>query len=338
MNPSPFISVVMPVYNCALYIEEAVNSILNQTFTDFELIIIDDASTDGTTDILKKYTDPRIITLYKTLNQGVSSATNEGFRLANGKYIARMDADDIAVKERFEKQVRILEQNKKILVCSSWVQHFGKSSSLIKFKETHEEILSELLIQCSICMPASMFRREELEGYFYEENKHSGEDYDFWTKIAWKGEFYNIQEALLLYRVHDTQASKIYKPQQIVDDIQIQLSLLKKLAYDKDKYPDTLITKMRLLNATLSIEDLVLFLEWIKELISLNDKTRIFPHKEFKAVLKRIRRSLIYSLYFKQTGITKEWRAKALLLLPLNELLFVLTTKGREIRKRLLRK
>jgi sarcosine oxidase delta subunit len=251
-----------------------------------------------------------------------------------------MDGDDIAVKERFEKQLGILENNPSILVCGSLVQYLGGTNNVVPYKEFHREIITELLLNCSICMGTAMFRRKELKRYFYDESKSSGEDYDFWTKIVGVGEFYNIQEVLLLYRQHETQASKIHKPQQIVDDIQIQLSLLQKLAYDKHKYPDTLITKMRLLNATITIKDLVLFLEWIKELISLNDKTRAFPHKEFKAVLKRIRRSLIYSLYFKQTGIgiTKEWRTKALFHLPLNDLLFVLTIKGREIRKRLLRK
>lgn len=338
MNPSPFISVVMPVYNCALYIEEAVNSILNQTFTDFELLIIDDASTDGTSEILKKLTDSRIKIICKGLNQGVSIATNEGFKLARGKYIARMDGDDIAIKERFEKQLAILENNSNILVCGSLVQYLGGTDNILPHKEFHREIITELLISCSICMGAAMFRRKELEGYFYEKNKHSGEDYDFWTKIAWLGEFYNIQEVLLRYRVHETQASRIHKPQQIVDDIQIQLSLLKKLAYDKHKYTDALITKMRLLNAPITITDLVLFLQWIKDLIKLNNNTCIFPHKEFKAVLKKIKRILIYSLYFKQIGITKGWRIKALFHLPLNDLLFVLTTKGREIRKRLLKK
>ena len=335
MKSSPTISVIMPVYNCASFIEEAVNSILNQTFTDFELIIIDDASTDGTTDILKKVIDPRIKFVFKEVNQGVSSAANDGFRLAKGKYIARMDGDDISVKERFEKQVAVLENNPEIFICGGLFQYLGGTNSIILHKETHHEIITELLISCSICMGASMFRRKELAHYFYDENKKSGEDYDFWTKVAWLGEMYNIQEVLLLYRVHPNQASIAHKPQQILDDIEIRLYLFKKIKYNTQKYTDELIAKMLLLNQPITIKELDLFLKWIKELVLLNSKSKVYPQKELENVLKRIKRTLLFSLYFKETaiGITKQWRWKALLKLPINDALYILKFKSREMRK-----
>jgi glycosyltransferase involved in cell wall biosynthesis len=99
MNHRPLISVIMPVYNCVLYIEQSINSILKQTFEDFELIIIDDCSFDGTIEILKKFADSRIKIIKNLSNEGVSTSTNKGFKLAQGKYIARMDGDDIAVKD-----------------------------------------------------------------------------------------------------------------------------------------------------------------------------------------------------------------------------------------------
>lgn len=335
MKSSPTISVIMPVFDCNSYIEDAVNSILNQTFTDFELIIIDDASTDGTSDILKKFIDPRIKFVFKEKNQGVSSAVNVGFRLAQGKYIARMDGDDISVRERFEKQVAVLENNSKIFICGGFVQYLGGTNSIIEYKETHQEIISELLLSCSICMGASMFRRKELSHYFYDENKKSGEDYDFWTKVAWLGEFYAIQEVLLLYRVHPNQASIAHKPQQILDDIEIRLYLFKKINYNTQKYTDDLIAKMLLLNQPITIKEFDLFLKWIKELVLLNNKSKVYPQKELENVLKIIKKTLLFSLYFKETviGITKQWRFKALLKLPINDALYVLKLKSREIRK-----
>lgn len=335
MKSSPVISVVMPVYNCAFYIQEAVDSILNQTFTNFELIIIDDASTDGTSGILKNFTDPRIKFVFKEVNEGVSAATNEGFRLAKGKYIARMDGDDISIKERFEKQVRILENNPSIYICGGWVQYQGGTNSIIKYKRTHSEIISELLIHCSICMGASMFRRKELAHCFYDEDKKSGEDYDFWTKVAWQGQMYNIQEVLLLYRVHSDQASIAHKPQQIQDDIAIRLYLFKKINYDTKIYTDELISKMLLLNQPIGIKEFQLFLAWINELVFLNRKSKVFPQKELKSVLKRIKRNLIFSLYFKKTaiGINKKWRSQALLKLSINDAFFVINLKYNEIRK-----
>lgn len=335
MKPSPAISVIMPVYNCVFYIEDAVNSILNQSFADFEIIIIDDASTDGTTDILKKCNDPRIKFIFKEKNQGVSSATNDGFRVARGKYIARMDGDDISVRERFEKQVKVLENNPNIFICGSLVQYLGGTNNIIVYKEIHKEIIAELLLSCSICMGASMFRREELANCFYDENKKSGEDYDFWSKVAWLGEIYNIQEVLLLYRVHPTQASIAHKPQQILDDIEIRLFLFKKLAYDPKIYTDVLISKMLLLNRPIAIKELGLFMKWIKELDDLNHESGVYPQKELKNVLKRIKRVLLFSLYFKKTtiGITKQWRFRALLKLPIHDALFVFRLKSKELLK-----
>jgi glycosyltransferase involved in cell wall biosynthesis len=325
----------MPVYNCASYIEAAVDSILNQTFTDFELIIIDDASNDGTIDILKNYSDSRIKFVFKETNQGVSSATNEGFRLAQGKYIARMDGDDISVGERFEKQVKVLENNPKVFVCGGLFQYLGGTNKIIPHKETYNEIITELLISCSICMGASMFRRKELLPYFYNENKISGEDYDFWTKVAWLGEIYNIQEVLLLYRVHPNQASITHKPQQILDDISIRLYLFKKINYDTAKYSNEIISKMLLLNKPISITEFDLFLKWLKELVLLNHVLQVFPQKEFKSVLKRIKRNLIFALYFKKSaiGINKKWRSQALLKLSINDAFFVLNLKYNEIIK-----
>lgn len=326
----------MPVYNCALYIKEAVTSILNQTFTDFELLIIDDASTDGTDNILMRFTDSRIKIIKNLSNEGVSSSTNKGFKAAKGRYIARMDGDDIAVSTRFEKQVYLLENNPNVLVCGSLVQYYGGTGKVIQFKENHDEIVAELLISCSVCMGTAMFRKKELQNYFYDEKKFSGEDYDFWVKIIGLGKFYNIQEVLLLYRVHEKQASQKHKNQQLEDDIHIQLCLFKKLNYNIERFPDELITKIRLLNSFISINEMVMFIKWCQVLLKLNLESQIFHQKEFKAVLERILRSLIFSLYFKKTkiGITRGWRFKLLLYLPFRHLFFVLSIKSREIIKK----
>ena len=98
----PTITVLMPVYNCALYINEAMDSILSQTFDDFEFLIIDDASTDDTVSIIKSYNDPRIQLVEKPVNTGYTNSLNYGLSIANGKYIARMDGDDISLPERFQ--------------------------------------------------------------------------------------------------------------------------------------------------------------------------------------------------------------------------------------------
>ena len=116
-NLIPTISVIMPVYNCFDYIQEAINSILNQTFSDFELIIIDDYSSDGTVDLIKKFNDPRIKLTVKSVNSGISNSLNYGLKIAKGKYIARMDGDDISFPDRFERQVKFMDLNPKVILC-----------------------------------------------------------------------------------------------------------------------------------------------------------------------------------------------------------------------------
>ena len=118
----PKISVLMPVYNCELYVQEAIDSILNQTFIDFELLIIDDCSTDKTVEIINNYADKRIKLTTKPHNTGLTNSLNYGLSIAQGQYIARMDGDDVSVLDRFEKQVKFLDTNPDIILCGTWYQ------------------------------------------------------------------------------------------------------------------------------------------------------------------------------------------------------------------------
>ncbi|WP_264554433.1 glycosyltransferase family 2 protein [Flavobacterium sp. N1861] len=121
------LSVIMPVYNGELYIEEAINSIVNQTFTDFDLIILNDNSSDGTVAIIEKIRekDNRIILINKTKNEGPANLRNEGIEMAKTEYVALLDADDIAMPTRFEKQINILDTNPSLGLCGTWFTIFG---------------------------------------------------------------------------------------------------------------------------------------------------------------------------------------------------------------------
>ena len=132
MPTNPIVSVVMPAYNVELYVEEAVRSILNQTFCDFEFIIVDDGSTDRTPEILRSFTDPRIRLLFNEKNEGNYPARNRGCRLARGKYIAVMDADDVALPERLEKQVRFMEGNPDVLACGTAYRLMDRNKIIVQ--------------------------------------------------------------------------------------------------------------------------------------------------------------------------------------------------------------
>jgi glycosyltransferase involved in cell wall biosynthesis len=149
---APLVSILMPVYNCRLFIEASISSILNQSYTRFELIVIDDCSTDGTLQFLSELNDPRVILIKKIKNTGYTNSLNYGLKLCKGKYIARMDGDDISMVTRIEEQVVFMEDNPDIDVCGTWFNIMG-TDEIIKHPHKHNEIKVALLKYCAIGHP-----------------------------------------------------------------------------------------------------------------------------------------------------------------------------------------
>lgn len=202
------LSVIMSVYNGEQYLAEALDSILNQSFGDFELILIDDASTDQSQRIIEKYCiqDSRIIPIYNQNNVGLTTNLNAGIRKSRGELIARMDADDIAFPLRFETQINYLESHPGVdLVGSAAVviDGHGQELSLRSMPEIHNDIISMLPKANPITHPTVMFRKDRFERIdFYNENYRIIQDYEMWFRAAGKGlKFHNLPESLLAYRV-----------------------------------------------------------------------------------------------------------------------------------------
>lgn len=330
----PLISVVMPVYNVRFYVREAIDSILNQTIQDFEMIVIDDCSTDDTIAVVESFNDDRIRIIEKKENKGLIDSLNIGFALASGKYIARMDGDDISTTNRFEKQLNILENNPQIKVCGSWLQAFGKDDKIIKHKEKHEQILVNMMVHCSMSLGAVMLDRAWVEGEYFDENKKHVEDYDFWSRLIWKGKLYNIQEVLYHYRIHENQVSNTFNEIQRKGDIPIKLIFFKKLKYNQNQFKEEFLEKMFLQTAFFSVDEFTLFLKWLILLKKQNKKLRVYNQSDFNNVIESYRNGLIYKIYFHSNfcGIDKKWRIKALNKLTFSDLFFVLKLK---IKKRI---
>lgn len=206
------VSVVMPVYNAEAFLAQATESILQQTLTDFEFIIIDDASTDSSLDIINAYAqqDTRIRVYQSGVNQGVTKTLNHGLALAQGKYIARMDADDISLAKRFEKQVKYLEQHKDVGVCGAWTKTLGTALPItVHFGVDDACIRAEMLVRCALASPTVMFRRQvliESKLNYDERYKRSAEDYDLYARMLSFTKVANVPEVLLRYRRHRGQA------------------------------------------------------------------------------------------------------------------------------------
>ena len=210
----PTISVVMPVYNREQYLKESIKSILNQTFTNFEFIIVDDQSTDSSWQIIQEYAakDSRIIAVKNTGKKGCFSARNCGHRLAKGIYIAVMDSDDIALPERLQTQFYFMERNPEISICGSWVKTFGDKRELLKPWPTHEKIKDANFFFCAMIHPTVMFRSKDK--IVYSEEGLSAQDYELWCRKINELKFANIPKVLLLYRVHKTQIGIAKKTEQ----------------------------------------------------------------------------------------------------------------------------
>ncbi|GIV33728.1 MAG: hypothetical protein KatS3mg031_1263 [Chitinophagales bacterium] len=202
----------MPVYNAAAYVAEAVQSILDQTFSDFELLIIDDGSTDPSLQVIQAFNDSRIRLIRNETNLKLIATLNKGLEHARGKYIARMDADDVSTPERLAVQVAFMEKNPEVGVCGSWFETFGNGKKIVRYPEKDADIRLMLLYQTPFCHPAVLFRKALFDQYhtrFNPEFVHA-EDYEVWVRLADKTRFANIPRVLLRYRIHPGSVSSTH--------------------------------------------------------------------------------------------------------------------------------
>lgn len=201
---NPLITVLMPVYNAEPYIRVAVQSVLCQTFSDFELLVINDGSTDLTEMILSQFSDGRIIIIRKT-HEGVSRALNEGLLRSNGKYIARFDADDICFPERLQYQVNFLESHPDHVLTGCDAEYvLDQGDFLFDFKciaHEHHDIVRKLYFYCPFIHSGVMYRkREVIQLGGYSLHAHHFEDYLLWVQLAKMGKLHNIPKPLIKVR------------------------------------------------------------------------------------------------------------------------------------------
>ena len=212
--PSPRVSVVLPVYNGAAYLEEAIQSILTQSFEDFELIVINDGSTDSTESILNALVDPRVRVIHQK-NQGLALTLNHGIALARGEYIARQEADDISLPERFALQVAYLDQHPDCALLGSW-STIWEDRQATKRGHQHPsengELQIRLLFDSFFVHSSVMLRRSALQTsgvYSTDPERNPPEDFDLWLRIARHFKVANLPIPLLVYREVPSSISRV---------------------------------------------------------------------------------------------------------------------------------
>ena len=217
MGPSrklSIISVVMAVFNGQNYLTESIESILNQTYPFFEFIIIDDGSTDTSLEIIEQYAqkEERIKVVVNDKNLGLAKSLNKGIALAEGEYIARMDADDISLRDRFQIQLQFLKDNPQIDLVGSWVEFIDKNSqptgNILRYIKTPMGLRWTTFFTPPFIHPTVMFcGRVFDQGYQYNVDEIYAQDFEFWTRLNVSHKFSNISKILLQYRIHNRSIS-----------------------------------------------------------------------------------------------------------------------------------
>jgi glycosyltransferase involved in cell wall biosynthesis len=232
-KPIPAVSVVMPAYNAEKYIGEAIESILNQTFDDFELIIIDDASTDSTWKIIQEYAkkDTRVVIFQNEKNLKLAKTLNIGILKAQGKYIARMDADDISLLNRFQKQFDFMEENPEVVILGGSMKIIDQNGSIRSYRKYHQDdstIRRYIFRYSPFCHPTIFIRRSCLNKTVgYDEKYNPAEDYHLYFQLGRLGKFANLKDTLICYRVVDNSMTTGKLKEMELKTIKIRLEYFK---------------------------------------------------------------------------------------------------------------
>jgi len=279
----------MPVYNGGEYVDEAIRSILSQTFDDLELIIIDDGSTDKTPEIIERHRRAdRRIRAYEQDNRGLIATLNRGLDLARGEYIARMDQDDISLPERLAVQVAFMSANHHVGICGAWIETFDHlTRRTVRLPTDDSAIRGWLLFESVLPHPSVIMRREMLlkAGLSYDETILHAEDYDLWVRASRHTALANVADVLLRYRLHPQQIVRKYETEKLASARQIRRNQLEYLGISPTEGELDLHQAL----STWQFEAEWSFLDaahaWLAELKQANEISRRYEPRAFSQVL-----------------------------------------------------
>lgn len=273
----------MSVYNGEQFLRETVDSILTQDYDNFEFLIVDDASTDGSWNILSSYKDPRIKIFQNKENKKLAHNLNFCISKSVGKYIARIDADDICISNRFSLQVDFLETHPNVDVLGGQYLIAGAKEKKSDYPQNDDDIKAFMLFKNPICHPAVMFRVSSLD-LSYDECFTTSQDYDLWTRLSPNHVFYNLKESLIYYRLHSGQTANKNGKSQNENANKARLRLLSYLGTFSLQEIDIFNTMC----STTACMELSKIRDLAKKILEQNSTFKVFKEKSLKKALQDI--------------------------------------------------
>ena len=278
----------MSVWNSEEWLRPAIDSVLNQTFRDFEFLIMNDASTDGSLEIIKSYRDDRIRLIDREKNIGLQKNLFDGMNIARGEYIARMDSDDICLPERFVEQVKFMDAHPDIGMCGSWYRTFGAGDPLTDKPPTDpDDIRANMLFYTSFAHPTVMLRKSLFNTFHlnYNTDIRYCEDYELWSRCLPHFPLANIPKVLLFYRIRPGSAFQGHKQETWDIAYQVRQGMLSKIGIeqtDEEKRLHNFLTPAEGEN----IHDFLIKQEsWLKKIIEANRKNPIYKTESLNKIM-----------------------------------------------------
>jgi|GEM_PF-418767 len=274
----PALSVVIPTYNAGRYLADAVTSVLEQDFTDFELLLIDDGSTDDTAAILQTFTtDSRVRLLRNKSNMGLIRTLHRAYSECRAPLIARMDSDDICARTRFSQQVAFLQANSDVGIVGGAIRFFGTvAPSVFHFPTDHAAIRPAMLFYCPLAHPALMFRRELVDQGLlrYDDDFRHAEDYHLWSRLLLQVKAANLPNVILDYRLHAQQISSDSSDKQYAASLRVRHKMFSECGVAPTE-EETALHESVILERPLAMADyLPQLANWFKRLEDANQQSQ----------------------------------------------------------------
>ncbi len=273
----------MPVYNAERFVGNAIKSILNQTYKNLELIIIEDASTDNSLSQIQAFNDNRIQIIRNDRNRGIVYSRNKGLCMASGEFIGMFDADDIAYSNKFEEQITFLEQNKDYGMVGSWANFIDEDDQAIKgawkLNSSPAKIPSIMLFKNYFLQSAVLYRKDCIKSYSFKEGFDILEDYLIWLEIIKKHKAWNLQKPLVHYRIHQNGVTKRKRDEMIQKEKKVFRLQLQELDIDPTDQDLNLHLLIKNNEAITNIKTLKAIERWLLKIINQNERTGVYEHQ-----------------------------------------------------------